>query len=399
MRILVHDYGGYAFPLDLSKELSRRNHEVTHAYCASLQTTPPGVEKDTGASPEGITLSPLSIGEPLNKYNFIKRWRQERAYGQLIKHEAERVMPELVITANTPLDAQKQLSHYCSSSQTPCIYWLQDLLGVASQRILKKKLPVVGALIGSYYAALERSLLKKSNAVIAITEDFLPFLHKAGVSNSTIKTIPNWAPLSALPERPKVNAWSDAKNMAHSFNFLYAGTLGMKHNPDVLLQLALAMQDEVNTKVVVISQGMGADWLKEQKKSYAVDNLCILPYQPIEELHDVLGSADVLVALLEPDAGTYSVPSKVMTYLCARRPLLLAMPPKNRAAKIVSSQCGFVVEPGNTEPFIEAAKKLRSNSELREMLGSNARRYADLHFDIKKIGDEFESIFNSIKDR
>ena len=392
MHILVHDYGGYAFPLDLSKELGRRNYAVTHAYCASLQTTPPGV----GASPEGVTMHPLSLGEPLNKYNFIKRWQQERAYGALIKKAVQKIRPDIVISANTPLDAQKQLSHYCASSKTPCIYWLQDLLGVASQRILKNKIPVAGALIGHYYASLERSLLKKSAAVVAITEDFLPILHAAGVKADTITTIPNWAPLDALPERPKRNTWSETKNLGHSFNFLYAGTLGMKHNPDLLLQLAMAMQDEPGTKVVVISQGMGADWLSEQKKVLGVDNLHLEPYQPVEALGDVLGSADVLVALLEPDAGTYSVPSKVMTYLCARRALLLAMPLENRAARIVSDQRGFVVEPGSTEPFIEAAKKLRTNAELRTLLGSNARRYAELHFDIRKIGDAFESVIRSV---
>ena len=396
MHILVHDYGGYAFPLDLSRELGNRNYDVTHAYCSSLQTTPPGVGKYSGDKPDRVTLKPISIGESINKYNFVKRWKQERAYGRIIKQEAERINPDIVLSANTPLDAQKQLSRFCASTQTPCIYWLQDLLGVASERILKKKIPVAGAFVGQYYASLERSLLKQSDVVVAITEDFLPVLHDAGVHSDKILTIPNWAPLRSLPERPKVNAWSEAKNLAHSFNYLYAGTLGMKHNPDTLLQLALATQDEADTKVIVISQGMGADWLKEQKKAYSVDNLYIEPYQPVEELHDVLASADVLVALLEPDAGVYSVPSKVMTYLCARRPLLLAMPAQNRAAKIVSDQRGFVVEPGNTEQFIDAAKKLRANEQLRELLGSNARRYADLHFDIKNIGDTFEAIFRSL---
>ena len=52
----------------------------------------------------------------------------------------------------------------------------------------------------------------------------------------------------------------------------------------------------------------------------------LLPYQPFGRLSEVLASADVLVALLESDAGAYSVPSKVLTYLAAGRPILGAIP-------------------------------------------------------------------------
>ena len=40
MRILVHDYAGHPFQVQLSRALAQRGHDVLHAYCASLQTTP-----------------------------------------------------------------------------------------------------------------------------------------------------------------------------------------------------------------------------------------------------------------------------------------------------------------------------------------------------------------------
>ena len=239
---------------------------------------------------------------------------------------------------------------------------------------------------------MERSLLRKSDAVIAITEDFQPLLDEYGVASGKIHVIPNWAPLHSLPMRPKSNAWSNIANLADSFCFLYAGTLGMKHNPDLLLQLALSMQHQQHVRIVIISQGQGAQWLKEKKVEYNLSNLDIKPYQPVEDLHDVLAAGDVLIALLEKDAGLYSVPSKVTTYLCAGRPLLLGVPAQNKAARIVAEQRGFVVNPENTDQFVEAAHKLFRNTDLRAMLGANARRYAETHFDIRSIGDKFESI-------
>ena len=337
-------------------------------------------------------MAPLSLGEPLNKYDFVKRWKQERRYGQLLSKEITRIKPEIILSANTPLDAQKHLLRTAQKANIKVIYWLQDLLGVATQRILTSKLLLIGTLIGNHYMSMERALLRRSDAVIAITEDFIPVLHQYGVSPTNMHVIHNWAPLDALPTRPKSNAWSTIHHLESSFCFLYAGTLGMKHNPDLLLQLALSMQEQSHVRIVVISQGQGAQWLKQKKSEYNLKNLLILPFQPLEDLHDVLATGDVLVALLEKDAGLYSVPSKVTTYLCAGRPLLLGVPLQNKAAKIVADQRGFVVDPENLDHFIETAQKLFHNHELRNMLGTNARRYAELHFDIQSIGRQFEEI-------
>ncbi len=35
MRIAVHDYAGFSFPLDLSIELSQRGHSVLHLFSRS----------------------------------------------------------------------------------------------------------------------------------------------------------------------------------------------------------------------------------------------------------------------------------------------------------------------------------------------------------------------------
>ncbi|RMF52223.1 MAG: glycosyltransferase WbuB, partial [Bacteroidetes bacterium] len=43
MRILVHDYAGHPFQVQLSRALARRGHDVLHAYCGSLPNTAHGI--------------------------------------------------------------------------------------------------------------------------------------------------------------------------------------------------------------------------------------------------------------------------------------------------------------------------------------------------------------------
>ena len=121
--------------------------------------------------------------------------------------------------------------------------------------------------------------------------------------------------------------------------------------------------------------------------------LRVLPFQPFLDMPEMLATADVLVAVLEADAGIFSVPSKVLTYHCAGKPILAAMPSGNLAARIIAKEgSGICVEPDNITGFLNAARQLRQDAALRQRCGEKARAYAERHFDIEKIADRFEEI-------
>ena len=167
----------------------------------------------------------------------------------------------------------------------------------------------------------------------------------------------------------------------------------MKHDPNALLQLALHFREKDAVQVVVISEGPGAEWLKIQKSDHSLENLAILAYQPFDQLPNIMGAADVLLALLEPDAGVFSVPSKVLTYLCAQRPILAAIPEENLAAKIIThNHAGIIVSPGKIKDFLKKAEELLGDTDIRKKMGTCARTYAETHFNIEEITTSFEEV-------
>ncbi len=174
--------------------------------------------------------------------------------------------------------------------------------------------------------------------------------------------------------------------------------MGMKHNPEILLQLALHYRENSSVVVIVISEGLGATWLEKKKREYQLNNIQILPYQSYEDMPNVLASGDVLLTILEQDAGFFSVPSKVLSYMCAQRPLLLSVPLDNLSAKIViENKAGICVTSKDIKTFLSAADELLANSFLREMYGKNARAYAETHFDIENITNSFINIMTENK--
>lgn len=392
-RIVVHDYSGHPFQVQLSRELARRGHEVLHLFFRGFQT-PKGALVRRPDDPPGFQVEGLDIGEPFQKYSFVKRQRQEVKYGRKTLARLEAFGPEIVVCSNLPLDPLDMVRGWCRQHGVHLTVWLQDIYSIAMAKILPRKLPVLGHAVGRWFTHLERRVLRQADDVVCITEDFLPILADWGVARGRCTVIENWAPLDEIVPMGHDTAWAHEQGLAGRTLVLYSGTLGLKHDPGGIAALAEACRARPDVRVVVVSEGVGADWLQRTKAERGLDNLVLLPFQPYARFSEVLASAAVVLAVIEPDAGIFSVPSKVLSYLCAGRPILLAVPAENLAARTVAgAEAGLLVQPGDTQGLIAAATRLLDEPGLRERLGRNARAYAERTFAIDAIADRFESLW------
>ncbi len=398
MRIVVHDYAGHAFPISLSRALAARGHDVVHAFASSLQTPRGDLVRKSGDSPT-LEFREIAMDPEYTryKYSFRRRRNMEVRYGKAVAKFITDWKPDAVLSGNTPTETQEPITLAAIADGGRFYYWVQDFYSLAVDKILRRKLPVAGGWVGSWYRHLDRRQFQRSSRIIAITADFTPILaSEFGVDPANVAVIPNWALIEEIPVLPKDNAWSRRHSLHDKFVYLYSGTIGMKHNPAMLLELARKHADDSGVRVVVVSEGIGADWLRKEAAAANLANLLILPYQPFQELPAVLASGDVLVGILEEEAGVFSVPSKTLSYLCAGRPLLLAIPLENLAARITrDNEAGLTVAPGDLGGFLGAAATLHASEILRARFSANARAYAEATFPIAKTAAIFDEILAS----
>ena len=386
MRVVVHDYAGHPFQVELSRALARRGHEVLHLFSASI-TTPRGTLTKRPEDPESFSVEAIALSEQIPREDLVTRWRLEARHGHRVVERLERFRPDVVISANTPLEAQTRIARHCARRQIRFVYWVQDLIGEATKRLLPAQVRAIARPVASYYQFLERRLLWSADYVVVISADFLPFVP------AHAEVIENWAPIERLPVLPKANEWSRKHGLESTTNLLYSGTLGMKHDPEFLLEVADTIRPVENARLVVVSEGASAEWLHAQATERSLPDVLVLPFQPFEDLAAMLASADILVGVLGRDAGVFSVPSKVLTYLCAQRPLFLAVPAENLAARIVTAAgAGVTVEPDDHETTRTALLDLVNNPETRAEMGLRARAYAERTFEIESVTDRFEPI-------
>ena len=390
MRILVHDYAGHPFQAQLSRELARRGHTVVHSFRAKEGGRRGALER-AAADPGGLTFAPILLGPRASQQRGIaRRIRHELAYAAALVGLARRVRPDVVISANTPLFVQRPLLRASHASGAAFIYWMQDRISESQGRRLRRRRRVIGVPLAYGFRWLERSSLTNADAVVAVSPDFVETLTEYGVRAARIVVIPNWAPLDEVVPAPRANGWATEHGLTDAFVFLYAGSLGLKHDPLQLVEVAQALPEAL---VVVVAEGPGADLVRSEAKERAISNVVVLPSQPYDRLSEVLASGDVLVALLDRAGGAYSIPSKILTYLCTARPILASVPHTNLAARVVlESGGGVVVEPGSVDDWVAAARRLSSGSDLRQRLANSGREYALHTFHIGRIADEFEAV-------
>lgn len=385
MRCLIHDFAGHPFQVQLSRELAARGHHVTHAFPAGLPG-PKGRLQKSNTDSDHFSISSISLSGGFRKYSPSRRFITHRKYAADLKVVIARHEPDVVLSGNTPIDVQSELLWHCRRNGIGFVHWVQDVYCHAIEFFLRRKFKGLAGPLSLPFKGLEKLVVSQSTSTVVIAPAFKALLMEWGVAESKIRVLENWAVLDEIPLVPRQNAWAAEHGLGDKPVFLYSGTLGLKHRPDLLYDIAKALKKEC--KVVVISEGIGRDFLEKMPR---LDNLLLLDFQPYQRLPEVLASADVLVATLEADAGQFAVPSKILTYLCAGRPLLLAAPSANLAASVVErSQSGIVVGSGDATAWINAATTLCLNDELRKTFSNNSRSYAEQAFDIKTICEAFE---------
>jgi colanic acid biosynthesis glycosyl transferase WcaI len=390
--VMVHDYAGHPFTAEFARALAHKGWQVTYVYFAGDEG-PKGRNARLADDPASFSTVPLAIEGTYSKSNFFKRRQGDIAYGKRIAQLVAEVKPDIVLSGNTPTECQEYLVRACDAVKAQFIYWCQDFYSIAASRILSKKLPGLGHAIGAYYTFLERRQMRNAAHVIHITEGFQKITDQWGIPRARVSVIPNWGVIDEIPVLSRDTAWAAKLGLTRSKRVVYSGTLANKHNPDFLAQLAEQAGDDLD--VIVVGFGVGAERLA--KSSADLPNLKVLPLQPFAEFPQVLGSADVLVAVIEADAGEFSVPSKVLSYLCAGRPIVLAAPADNLAAQIIrQAGAGVVVGPDDKQGFINAVQHIIADEKTANEMGKAARTYAEKNFALDHVAARFEKLLASV---
>lgn len=225
---------------------------------------------------------------------------------------------------------------------------------------------------------VERMAYRYCDALAVISEGFRQHCLERGASADRVRVISNWIDLDEVrPDTAPSGLRARLGLQADDFVALYAGTIGLVSGAEVVLEAAALLQ-ESGVRFAFVGEGPLVPRLQAEARRRGLKNVGFLPFQPRELLGDVQSLGDVSLVTLLPGHGTTSVPSKVLGYLAAARPVVAAVDPDCETARfLLAARAGVVVPPGDARELADAIVALRSDRDGAQRMGEAGRRYLE----------------------
>ena len=239
---------------------------------------------------------------------------------------------------------------------------------------------------------MEQHIYHRSDRIVVLSEGCRRTLvEEKGVEPYKVAVVPVWLDGQEIVPLERDNVWRREMNIPpKKLVVLYAGTIGLISGAEVVLEAARLLEPYRDILFLFVGEGQIKDRLEVQAQKMGLPNMRLLPFQPRERLSEMQATADVSLVTLAPGRGKTSVPSKVLGYMAAARPVIAAVDVDCDTADTVrKATCGLVVPPGQGHGLAEAVLYLYNNPDRRESCGRAGRRYFLQNFDRRVVMEKY----------
>jgi len=265
----------------------------------------------------------------------------------------------------------------------PYIAWINDLAAETARDVgmLHSK-----ALL-RFLSAFEYRSYSRAAGAIVLADAFRRSLVRHGFADADITTIRSPIDVEGLGHAGNGDRFRRDNGIpSDAFVAMFAGTMGLKVGMHNVLDAALRTKDDAGLAWVFVGEGQQRHEIERRVAAEAIDNVRMFPLQPQESVPGMLAAADVLIVNQLRQVKDSVVPSKLLSYMAAAKPVVAAVNATSQAAEILrDADGGILVEPENPAALAEAVATMKRNSaEERRAMGERNRKYAETNFDERR---------------
>ena len=280
--------------------------------------------------------------------------------------------------------AARALSKYY---KCPYVINVQDIhpdaifnLGIVKNRLVK-----------AFLKYQELKMYRDAHRITVIGDTFKDNLTKKGVC-TPISVIPNWIKPSDY-EIPSNTGLAKEWNTSDKFVVLYSGTFGRIHGTSVILDAAEKLLHESGILFLLVGHGADFDLIKKQVNERKLHNVLVKKYVPRAMLAELQSLSSISLVTMRPQLGYSSIPSKVLGYMAAARPVIAMTEEDSDVGKlIISAQCGLVLPPQDVTGLVASIKNCFGKQEELTTWGAQGYDYLLNRLDRKKLIDQIDYV-------
>jgi colanic acid biosynthesis glycosyl transferase WcaI len=296
---------------------------------------------------------------------------------------AVRVEGASVLYANTwPLVGVGFAALTAKLMRIPLVLSVQDIYpeSLVAQGRLREAGLLFRALRG-----LDGVMARSARAVVVIAESFRrQYVRGRRVDPARVHVVPNWVESDSITPDSAGRAGIRERHGIPQGAFVvgYGGNVGPASGLEQVLGAFSELRTLTDAFLLVAGEGSRLAECRRQAETLGLDRVLFHTPWLQEETSDVLAAADLLLLPTQGDQALVSMPSKLISYMLASRPVLAVAPESSDLAEAIrEAGCGWVVPSADARSLARKIRDLREtwDDEIRAK-GRAGRAYALANF-------------------
>jgi glycosyltransferase involved in cell wall biosynthesis len=309
----------------------------------------------------------------------------ESNYEDAIKEHFNDVKFDLIVYSTPPITFERVVRHLKKKHNAKTYLILKDIFpqNAVDIGLMRNK-----GLMWRYFRRRERTLYQLSDIIGCMSPANMNYVlkHNPDISKDKVEIFPNSIkPISRFVKRKNSVILSKYNIPENTVLFVYGGNLGKPQGIDFLIEVIDNFHQVDNSFLMIV--GSGTEYTKIEKHILSTQpvNVALHNYLPKAEYDELLRSADVGLIFLDPRFTIPNFPSRLTAYMESSIPIIAATDVNTDLKDVlIESKSGFWSVSGDLDSFLNNARRLAQDQELRLKMGLNGRIYLEEHYDVTK---------------
>lgn len=283
---------------------------------------------------------------------------------------------DLILYSTPPITFTNLIKRIKKAANAKTYLLLKDIF---PQNAVDLKIMKNNGLIYKYFRRKEKILYQISDYIGCMSPENMKYVikHNPEIDSLKVEVNPN-----SIEIRNRINPSKIKDEILEKYRipknkvlFLFGGNLGLPQGIQYLKQHIKYCNSIVNSYFLIVGNGTEFDLLKKWFEQDKISNACLISELKKSDFDELLNIVDVGLIFLNPLFTIPNFPSRLLSYLENKLPVICATDTSTDIGKIaVANNFGFNCLTSDTETFYDFIVRLL-NSELRSTMGENGYQF------------------------
>ena len=369
---------------DLTREFIRHGHQIYIVVPAERRFhLPTGIKESDGAKILSVKT------QNIQKTNLIEKGLGtlllEYQYQRAIRKYWKNIKFDLILYSTPPITFNRVISSVKRRCEAKTYLLLKDIF---PQNAVDLGMFSKGSFIYKLFRKKEERLYQLSDYIGCMSPANVEYVlrHNPSITAERVEVCPNSIELYGKESEYNNGGLLQKLNIpTDKLLLIYGGNLGRPQGIDFLMDVLAANEKRTDTYFVVVGNGTEYGKISQWFRNNTPHNSCLIPSLPKQEYDDLVCACDVGLIFLDNRFTIPNYPSRLLSYLENRMPVLMATDMNTDIGPIAEKNgYGLWTESGNLETFMEMVEFVAEDRERLKLMGEKGYDYLKDNYTVER---------------